>query len=79
MLALCRANGWPTEGYRLPDHPCQQAMLAEVARLAGTDEIRTAIDGCGVVTFALPLRRIAMAFARRRRTRRRRDARATPS
>jgi len=62
MLALCRAEGWPIEGYRLPDHPCQQAGLAEVARLAGTDEIRTGIDGCGVVTFALPLTRIAIAF-----------------
>ena len=62
MLALCRAEGWPTEGYRLPDHPCQQAGLAEVARLAGTDDIRTGIDGCGVVTFALPLIRIAVAF-----------------
>jgi L-asparaginase II len=62
MLALCRAEGWPTEGYRLPDHPCQQAGLAEVARLAGTDEIPTGIDGCGVVTFALPLIRIAAAF-----------------
>ena len=63
MLALCRAEGWPIEGYRLPDHPCQQAGLAEVARLAGTDEVRTGIDGCGVVTFALPLTRIAIAFA----------------
>ncbi len=40
MLALCRAQGWPIEGYRLPDHPCQQAMVAEITRLAGTDEIR---------------------------------------
>src|SRR5262249_27465423 len=63
MLALCRAEGWPIEGYRLPDHPCQQAGLAEVARLAGTDDVRTGIDGCGVVTFALPLTRIAIAFA----------------
>ena len=63
MLALCQANGWPCEGYRLPDHPCQQTMLAELASLAGTDEIRTALDGCGVVTFALPLRQIAIAFA----------------
>jgi L-asparaginase II len=62
MLALCHAEGWPTEGYRLPDHPCQQAGLEEVARLAGTDDIPTAIDGCGVVTFALPLTRIAVAF-----------------
>jgi L-asparaginase II len=62
MLALCHAHGWPTGGYRLPDHPCQQAMLAELARLAGTNEIATAVDGCGVVTFALPLRIIAVAF-----------------
>jgi L-asparaginase II len=62
MLALCRAEGWPTEGYRLPDHPCQHAAFQEVARLAGTYDIQTAIDGCGVVTFALPLTRIAVAF-----------------
>ncbi|HKB20468.1 MAG TPA: asparaginase [Gaiellaceae bacterium] len=64
MLALCRAEGWPTEGYRLPGHPCQQAALAEVGRLAGTDEIATATDGCGVVTFALSLTRISIAFSR---------------
>jgi L-asparaginase II len=62
MLALCHANGWPQEGYSRPDHPCQQAMLAEIAHLAGTDEIETAVGGCGVVTFALPLRTIAVAF-----------------
>ena len=64
MLALCHAQGWPYEGYRLADHPCQQAMLAEVAELAGTSEISTAVDGCGVLTFALPLDRIAAAFTR---------------
>jgi len=66
MLALCRARGWPSEGYRLPDHPCQQAMLAEVAEAAEVDaaEIPVAADGCGVVTFALPLWRSAHAFAR---------------
>src|ERR687892_2832930 len=25
MLALCRANGWRTEGYRLSEHPVQAA------------------------------------------------------
>ena len=64
MLALCHAQGWPYEGYRLAEHPCQQAMLAEVAELAGTSEIPTAVDGCGVITFALPLERIAAAFTR---------------
>jgi L-asparaginase II len=37
-------------------------MLAEVAELAGTSEIPTAVDGCGVITFALPLERMAAAF-----------------
>ena len=64
MLALCRANGWPLEGYRLADHPCQQTMLAEVVQLAGSDPVATAIDGCGVITFALPLQAMATAFTR---------------
>jgi L-asparaginase II len=66
MLALCRARGWPSRGYRLPGHPCQQAMLAEVADAAEVEAgaIPTAPDGCGVVTFALPLRRAAHAFSR---------------
>jgi L-asparaginase len=64
MLALCRAKDWSLEGYRLADHPCQQAMLAEVAQIADTDDFPTAIDGCGVVTFALPLERMAFGFSR---------------
>ena len=64
MLALCHANGWSYEGYRLGEHPCQQAMLAEVSELAETSDIPTAVDGCGVVTFALPLERMATAFTR---------------
>jgi L-asparaginase II len=66
FLALCRAHGWPSGGYRLAGHPCQQAMLAEVAGAAGVapDAVPTAVDGCGVVTFALELRRAAALFAR---------------
>ena len=64
MLALCQANGWPYEGYRLAEHSCQHAMLAEVAELAQTTDMPTAVDGCGVVTFALPLERMAAAFTR---------------
>ncbi len=66
MLALCRANGWPSEGYRLAEHPVQREMLAVHAEASevAEDEIPTAIDGCGVVTFALPLERMAHAFAR---------------
>jgi L-asparaginase II len=66
MLALCRAHGWPTAGYRLPDHPVQQACRAAHAEAADVDarELPTAVDGCGVVTFALPLERMAHAYAR---------------
>jgi L-asparaginase len=64
MLAVCRARGWRTEGYRTPGHRMQRENLKDVAKLAGLDEdeIRTAVDGCGVVTFALPLERMAALF-----------------
>jgi L-asparaginase II len=62
MLAVCRARRWPSEGYRLPDHPLQQELLAEVERAAGMPPTATAVDGCGVVTFALPLTAMARAF-----------------
>lgn len=64
MLAVCRARGWRTEGYRLPGHRMQRENLRDVARAAGVEEdsIRTAVDGCGVVTFALTLERMAAMF-----------------
>jgi L-asparaginase II len=66
MLLLCREHGWPIEGYRLASHPCQQAMLEEIAGAAEVEpsSLPTAIDGCGVVTYALTLERMAHAFSR---------------
>jgi L-asparaginase II len=66
MLALCRAKGWRSEGYRLEGHRVQRAMLAVHAEAAEVpeDEIPTGVDGCGVLTFALTLERMAHAFAR---------------
>jgi L-asparaginase II len=66
FLALCRAEGWPSEGYCLADHPCQRAMLQEVAAAAEVSpaSMPTAVDGCGVPTFALTLERAAHAFTR---------------
>ena len=66
LIALCRARGWPVEGYRLPEHPCQHALLAEVAAAAEVEpaSMPTAPDGCGIVTFGLPLERMAHAFSR---------------
>jgi L-asparaginase II len=66
MLALCGARGWESGGYRLGTHPVQHGCLAEVAAASGTpaEEIPTAVDGCGVLTFALPLERMARMWAR---------------
>jgi L-asparaginase II len=66
MLALCRAHGWRSDGYRLEGHRVQRAMQAVHAEAAevAEDELDTAVDGCGVVTFGLPLERMAYAFSR---------------
>jgi L-asparaginase len=66
MLAVCRARGWRTEGYRLPSHRMQRTNLRNVAAAARVDEddIPTAVDGCGVVTFALSLEQMAGMFTR---------------
>jgi L-asparaginase II len=68
FLALCRAEGWPSEGYRLAGHRCQEAMRAEIAAAAEVDpaSMPAAVDGCGVQTFALTLERAAHAFSRLR-------------
>ena len=65
MLALCRSAGWDSPGYRRAGHPVQDACLQELAAAAEVDPdtIQTAIDGCGVLTFALSLERMALAFA----------------
>jgi L-asparaginase II len=49
MLAACRASGWPLHPYRAAEHPLQK----EIARLIGKPP--SAIDGCGVPTFAATL------------------------
>ena len=66
MLALAKHHGWPTEFYTRPEHPVQQRCLASIS--AHTDlpakKIGVAVDGCGVATFALPVRNMALAYAR---------------
>jgi L-asparaginase II len=52
MLAACRANGWETRGYRLPEHPLQRRIAAEL----GAAAVASAVDGCGVPTYATTLR-----------------------
>ena len=65
MLIVCRALGWPLDSYLAPDHPLQLRIWRTVAELAGMapEEIGRAIDGCGAVTFAMPVTAMARAWA----------------
>ncbi len=66
MLAWARHAGKKTVGYPRADHPVQRRIRREIARWTGNpaDELGTAIDGCGVITYAQPLNSMATAFAR---------------
>ena len=64
-LLLSRLKGWDPTDYWLEEHPSQVAYRSAVARAFATtpDKLRTAIDGCGVLTYAFPLREVARAYA----------------
>ena len=66
MVIFAKASGWPIETYWHPDHPVQRLALETVSALSDIplEAIETATDGCGVVTFGMPLRGLALAFAR---------------
>jgi L-asparaginase II len=66
MLAFARQKGWDPVGYEKPEHPVQKALLAEISGWTdvGQADVAVATDGCGVVTFAVPLRNMALAYSR---------------
>jgi L-asparaginase II len=65
FLLLSRLKGWDPEAYWLDGHPAQVAYRSVIARTFATapNKLRTSIDGCGVATYAFPLREIARAYA----------------
>ena len=64
-ILLSRLRGWDPGTYFQDDHPSQAAYREAVATAFGTtpDRLRTAIDGCGLLTYAFPLREVARAYA----------------
>ena len=66
MLALALHHGWTIAGYHEPSHPVQIRMRRETSRWSGVPDegLREAVDGCGVVCFAVPLVEMARSFAR---------------
>jgi len=66
MLAHALAAGWPTEGYELEAHPLQQRILGVVAEMCDVapKDVLLGVDGCSVCVFGVPLRSMALAYAR---------------
>lgn len=66
MLAAALARGEPTDGYWRADHPHQQRITRLFAEMSDfpADRIQLGVDGCGVPVHALPLRNVALAYAR---------------
>jgi L-asparaginase II len=65
LLLLARLADWTLEDYWMDDHPAQAAYREVVAQVFDTtpDALVTAIDGCGVATYAFSLREVARAYA----------------
>ncbi|WP_045519015.1 asparaginase [Neobacillus niacini] len=66
MLVTAKHMGETLEDYYLPSHPVQQRILKVISNVADypIEKIEMGIDGCGVPVHALPLERLAYAFAR---------------
>jgi L-asparaginase II len=66
MLALAVRLAVPVESYLEPSGPVQRRILEALAALCdlAPERIPVAPDGCSALTFALPLRAAATAFAR---------------
>jgi L-asparaginase II len=66
MLALARRLGADPHGYAAVSHSVQQAIAKTIGDLCDSDLSRQpcGIDGCSVPTWAIPLRHLALGFAR---------------
>jgi L-asparaginase II len=66
FLCLACAMGIDHAGYWRPEHPVQQKVrsLLEDLTAAALGPDRCAVDGCSVPTWAIPLKNLALAFAK---------------
>jgi L-asparaginase II len=66
FICLAVDRGDDPAGYVRADHPTMRAITAPLAEMTETalDERNRGIDGCAIPTYAIPLRALALAFAR---------------
>lgn len=63
LLLIARLLGAPLSGYERPDHPAQVLVRSVIKEMAGAPTLESALDGCGIPTFGLPLSSMATAYA----------------
>jgi L-asparaginase II len=63
MLVQAQASGFSLDDYLDPAHPIQQRILGVIREMTGAEPI-IGVDGCGVPVFGLPLRAMALGYAR---------------
>lgn len=66
FICLACDRGDDPKGYIHHDHPTMKVITAALAEMTSTklDDSNRGIDGCSIPTFAIPLRALALAFAR---------------
>ncbi len=64
FICLACALGADPSGYVRPDHPAQRAITAALADVTGADLGTPAVDGCSIPAYAIPLKNLALGFAR---------------
>lgn len=65
LIRACLENKWPLENYTAREHPFHQVFLKQIRSVLGSDWQTpiTAVDGCGLLTFAFTLHELASLFA----------------
>jgi L-asparaginase II len=66
LMLLQRELTGKVDGYHLPDSPVQKQIISFISMLSQTPTYKISLgtDGCGVPVFALPMRNIALAYAK---------------
>jgi L-asparaginase II len=66
FVCLACDQGVDPQGYVAPEHPTMRLVTQALAETTGAvlNEANRAVDGCSIPTYAIPLRALALGFAR---------------
>ncbi|NMA67596.1 MAG: asparaginase [Clostridiaceae bacterium] len=66
LLAYCKYKGYDIKTYEKKDHPIQQEIIKALSFFTdeSEDSIKIGTDGCGLPIFLLPVKKMALSYAR---------------